>query len=84
MVMNPTERAAAQARGRRLRALRQTWQDPRRPQDPLGLSQAKLAAKAGVSPDSIRRLERGLVARPAGLTLARIAHVLGVTAEHLS
>lgn len=47
----------------------------------LGLSQAELAARSGVSEKTISRLERG--GRAQYLTLARLARALRVSRKHL-
>jgi transcriptional regulator with XRE-family HTH domain len=47
-----------------------------------GLTQAALAEKAGVSPNTVARLERGLH-RASSETVEKLAKALGVTASDI-
>jgi transcriptional regulator with XRE-family HTH domain len=46
-------------------------------QDPRGFSLRQVAARAGVAPDYLSRIERGLVAPPGEEAIGRLAEVLG-------
>jgi putative transcriptional regulator len=49
-----------------------------------GLTQADLAAKAGVNKETVVRLERGQFSRgPGALTMSRIAHALGARVDEV-
>jgi len=45
--------------------------------DPRGFSLRQVAARAGVAPDYLSRIERGLVAPPGEEAITRLADVLG-------
>jgi transcriptional regulator with XRE-family HTH domain len=49
----------------------------------LDLTQAELAEQVGMSANTIARLERGSVQDLRGNTIARLADVLGVSADYL-
>lgn len=49
-----------------------------------GLSQEKLAARAGLSVATIRKIEKGAVVEPGFFTVLSIAEALGVTADDLA
>lgn len=48
-----------------------------------GLSQERLAAEAGLSVATIRKIEKGAVVEPGFFTVLSIADALGVTANDL-
>ena len=50
----------------------------RRRRAAAGLTQAQLAARAGLSPDAVAALERGRRRAPRGATVARLADALGL------
>jgi len=47
-----------------------------------GLSQTRLAAKAGVNPATVNQIERG-ARTPSALTLQKLANALGVGIEEI-
>ncbi len=63
------------ARGARLGALLRRTRGPR--------SMLDVALRAGVSPETLRKIESGRVATPAFPTIAAIAEVLGLSLDDL-
>ncbi|MFG1946357.1 helix-turn-helix domain-containing protein [Nonomuraea sp. NPDC048826] len=49
-----------------------------------GRSIAEVAAAAGMSAETLRKIETGRIATPAFFTIAALADVLGVSLDHLA
>jgi len=52
--------------------------------DAIGLHLDEVADKAGISFPSLNNIRRGVTKNPSGLTLARLAKVLGIQVERLT
>lgn len=70
--LSASERNRGVALGRRLRAARGTR--------PL----VAVAKAAGISPETLRKIERGAIATPAFFTVVALAECLGVPIEELA
>ncbi len=70
--LTPQQRAA----GRRLGACLRECRGERRP--------AEVAAAAGISPETLRKIETGRLATPAFATVAALAAVLGIALDDLA
>lgn len=51
--------------------------------DPLGIPQQELAARAGISPSHMNKIEQG-VEQPSSATVRKIADALGVPLEAIT
>ena len=70
--LTPEERERGERLGRLLREARG------------GRSMAEIAADAGISAETLRKIETGRIATPAFFTIAALAEVLGISLDHLA
>ncbi|MEU5156543.1 helix-turn-helix transcriptional regulator [Glycomyces sp. NPDC021274] len=70
--LRPEEHERGRALGRTLRAARGARSLP------------DVAAEAGISPETLRKIETGRIATPAFFTIMALCGVLGVTADQLA
>ncbi|WP_105970062.1 helix-turn-helix domain-containing protein [Streptomyces geranii] len=69
--LTPEERERGERLGRLLREARG------------GRSMAEIAARAGISPETLRKIETGRAPTPAFFTVAALARVLGLSMDEL-
>ncbi|HLU28647.1 MAG TPA: helix-turn-helix transcriptional regulator [Glycomyces sp.] len=70
--LTPEDHARGRALGRALRAARGSRSLP------------DVAAEAGVSPETLRKIETGRIATPAFFTVAALCRALGLSADDLA